>query len=50
MTLSVRSKPYIIPEYSLTGDLLAYLNMRTAIPLSKQRDIASSNAHTTVVW
>ena len=25
MTLSVRSKPYIIPEYSLTGDLLAYL-------------------------
>jgi len=25
MCLSVRSKPYIIPEYSLTGDLLAYL-------------------------
>ena len=25
MTLTVRSKPYIIPEYSLTGDLLAYL-------------------------
>lgn len=25
MTLSVRSKPYIIPEYSLTGDLLSYL-------------------------
>lgn len=25
MNLSVRSKPYIIPEYSLTGDLLAYL-------------------------
>ena len=25
MSLSVRSKPYIIPEYSLTGDLLAYL-------------------------
>ena len=25
MTLSVRNKPYIIPEYSLTGDLLAYL-------------------------
>ena len=25
MTLSVRSKPYIIPEYSLTGDLLAFL-------------------------
>ncbi|MCE7698595.1 MAG: hypothetical protein K8E24_007075 [Methanobacterium paludis] len=23
--LSVRSKPYIIPEYSLTGDLLSYL-------------------------
>lgn len=26
MTLSIRPKPYIIPEYSLTGDLLAYLN------------------------
>ncbi len=25
MPLSVRPKPYIIPEYSLTGDLLAYL-------------------------
>lgn len=25
MTLSIRNKPYIIPEYSLTGDLLAYL-------------------------
>ncbi len=25
MSLSTRSKPYIIPEYSLTGDLLAYL-------------------------
>lgn len=25
MPLSVRSKPYIIPEYSLTGDLLSYL-------------------------
>ena len=25
MSLSVKSKPYIIPEYSLTGDLLAYL-------------------------
>ncbi|VVB92391.1 PD-(D/E)XK nuclease superfamily protein [uncultured archaeon] len=25
MSLSVRSKPYIIPEYSLTGDLLSYL-------------------------
>lgn len=25
MTLSVRPRPYIIPEYSLTGDLLAYL-------------------------
>ncbi len=25
MSLSVRPKPYIIPEYSLTGDLLAYL-------------------------
>ncbi|MFQ5911238.1 MAG: hypothetical protein ACE5IJ_11060, partial [Thermoplasmata archaeon] len=25
MTLSVRPKPYRIPEYSLTGDLLAYL-------------------------
>ncbi len=25
MILSTRSKPYIIPEYSLTGDLLAYL-------------------------
>jgi len=25
MSLSIRSKPYIIPEYSLTGDLLAYL-------------------------
>jgi hypothetical protein len=25
MALSVRSKPYIIPEYSLTGDLLSYL-------------------------
>ena len=25
MTLSVRPKPYKIPEYSLTGDLLAYL-------------------------
>lgn len=24
MTLSVKSKPYIIPEYSLTGDLLSY--------------------------
>jgi len=24
MTLSVKSKPYIIPEYSLTGDLLNY--------------------------
>jgi len=24
MTLSVRPRPYIIPEYSLTGDLLAY--------------------------
>jgi len=26
MTLSKRSRPYIIPEYSLTGDLLSYLN------------------------
>lgn len=25
MTLSIRPQPYIIPEYSLTGDLLAYL-------------------------
>ena len=25
MPLSIRPKPYIIPEYSLTGDLLAYL-------------------------
>ncbi len=25
MSLSVRPRPYIIPEYSLTGDLLAYL-------------------------
>lgn len=25
MTLSIHSKPYIIPEYSLTGDLLSYL-------------------------
>jgi len=25
MPLSRRPKPYIIPEYSLTGDLLAYL-------------------------
>ncbi|MDG6250732.1 PD-(D/E)XK nuclease family protein [Methanocalculus sp.] len=24
MTLAVKSKPYIIPEYSLTGDLLSY--------------------------
>ncbi len=24
MTISVKSKPYIIPEYSLTGDLLSY--------------------------
>jgi CRISPR/Cas system-associated exonuclease Cas4 (RecB family) len=26
MTLTVRPNPYIIPEYSLTGDLLSYLN------------------------
>ena len=26
MSLSVRPRPYIIPEYSLTGDLLAYLS------------------------
>ncbi len=26
MTLSVRPEPYLIPAYSLTGDLLAYLN------------------------
>lgn len=26
MSLSVRNKPYFIPEYSLTGDLLSYLN------------------------
>ena len=26
VSLSMRAKPYIIPEYSLTGDLLAYLN------------------------
>ncbi len=26
MTLSIRPEPYIIPEYSLTGDLLSYLN------------------------
>ena len=25
MSLSIRPRPYIIPEYSLTGDLLAYL-------------------------
>ena len=25
MKLSTRSKPYIIPEYSLTGDLLSFL-------------------------
>lgn len=25
MTLSIRPRPYVIPEYSLTGDLLAYL-------------------------
>lgn len=26
MELSIRGKPYLIPEYSLTGDLLAYKN------------------------
>lgn len=26
MSLSVRNKPYFVPEYSLTGDLLSYLN------------------------
>jgi len=26
MSLSIRRKPYVIPEYSLTGDLLAYLS------------------------
>lgn len=26
MALSTKSKPYIIPEYSITGDLLSYLN------------------------
>lgn len=25
MTLSIRPRPYVIPDYSLTGDLLAYL-------------------------
>jgi hypothetical protein len=43
MTLSVRPEPYIIPSYSLTGDLLAYRNCgrqyryqnRGALPPSK---------------
>jgi CRISPR/Cas system-associated exonuclease Cas4 (RecB family) len=26
MALSTKSKPYVIPEYSITGDLLSYLN------------------------
>ena len=26
MTLSIRPTPYVVPSYSLTGDLLAYLN------------------------
>jgi hypothetical protein len=43
MTLSTRPEPYIIPSYSLTGDLLSYLNCgrqyryhnRGALPPSK---------------
>jgi len=43
MTLTIKGKPYIIPEYSLTGDLLSYLtcglqyrfNNRGALPPSK---------------
>lgn len=43
MTLSVRPSPYVVPAYSLTGDLLAYLNCglqyryhnRGALPPSK---------------
>ena len=31
-----RNKPYIIPEYSLTGDLLAYLT-RITVPLPEQQ-------------
>ena len=37
MVLSVRSEPFIIPEYSLTGDMLSLSFVSFTLSISKQR-------------